>query len=309
MNRIERLTGIVLLLQEKRRTSVEIAHHFEVSKRTVLRDIQALCEIGVPIIAQAGPDGGYSLPADYSLAPLALTTNQAFLLLLSLDLIARLSDVPFRRERASLLAKLRALLPQPPPSDIEQLLAVASMDVPVRDQSAPFLEPLLEATRQQRWVQITYQSTERLSTQHLLPRQITMHSGYWYCCAYSFERQEERTYRVDRIRTLAPAGEQFQAMPAPEGVPYEHTSHPEVVVRLTARGVAYIESEVHLGHRVLRNPDGTGYISFRCPPGELDWFARYFAGFGAEAQVCAPQELCDRLARIGQILMEHYRQR
>src|SRR6185295_7075764 len=162
MNRIERLTGIVLLLQEKRRTSAEIAHRFEVSKRTVLRDIQALCEIGVPIIAQAGPDGGYWLPADYALAPLALTTHEAFLLLLSLNLIARLSDVPFRRERASLLAKLRALLPQPPPSEIEQLLAVASIDVPVRDQSAPFLEPLLEATRQQRWVQITYQSTERL---------------------------------------------------------------------------------------------------------------------------------------------------
>jgi predicted DNA-binding transcriptional regulator YafY len=166
----------------------------------------------------------------------------------------------------------------------------------------------LQATRQQRWVQITYQSTERLSTQHLLPRQITMQSGYWYCRAYAFERQEERTYRVDRIRALAPAGEQFQEVPAPEGAPYDHASHPEVVVRLTARGVAYIESEVHLGQGVLRNPDGTGCLSFRCPPSELDWYARYFAGFGAEAEVCAPQELRDRLALIGQILMDHYRQ-
>ena len=51
MNRIERLTGILLLLQERPRTSQDIADHFEVSRRTILRDVQARCEMGVPVIA------------------------------------------------------------------------------------------------------------------------------------------------------------------------------------------------------------------------------------------------------------------
>src|SRR2546427_612593 len=62
MNRIERLTAILMLLQDKPRSATEIARHFEVSKRTILRDVQALCEMGVPVIAQDGARGGYSLP-------------------------------------------------------------------------------------------------------------------------------------------------------------------------------------------------------------------------------------------------------
>jgi predicted DNA-binding transcriptional regulator YafY len=308
MNRIERLTGILLLLQEKPYTSVEIADHFEVSKRTVLRDIQALSEMGIPIIAQPGSGGGYSLPENYALAPLPLTTREAFLLLLALKAIARLPEAPFSPERSSLLAKLQALLPDPPPADLEQLLAVADLDIPARSQPAPFLEPLLQAARQQRWVQVSYQSAQRLSTQHLLPRQVTLQNGYWYCRAYSFEHQEERTYRVDRISALNSIGEAFQNIAIPEPRPYADPSDPEVMITLTARGVAYIESEPHLGQQVRRNPDGTGRLTFRCPPSELDWLARYLAGFGPEAEVQAPPELCQRLYQLGRKLAEQYQQ-
>src|SRR5512140_1002845 len=109
MNRIERMTAILLYLQEKARTSEDIARHFEVSRRTVLRDVQALSEMGVPVIAREGAGGGYSLPEDYSLDPLALTAHEAFLLLMSLRALIRLADSPFARERASLTAKLRSL--------------------------------------------------------------------------------------------------------------------------------------------------------------------------------------------------------
>jgi len=57
MNRVDRLTAILLLLQERPRTSEEIARRFEVSKRTVLRDVQALSEMGVPVIARDGAGG------------------------------------------------------------------------------------------------------------------------------------------------------------------------------------------------------------------------------------------------------------
>jgi predicted DNA-binding transcriptional regulator YafY len=78
------------------------------------------------------------------------------------------------------------------------------------------------------------------------------------------------------------------------------------VVKLTARGVSYVESEPHLGPQLRRYPDRTGFLTFRCPPTELDWFARYFAGFGPEAEVCAPPELRQRLQQLGQKLTEQY---
>src|SRR2546423_14779195 len=102
MNRIDRLTAIILLLQGGRRTASEIARRFEVSKRTVFRDVEALCEIGVPIVTEAGAHGGYTLIPDYSLAPLQLTSRRALPLRLALNSVSQLARNPFKNERESL---------------------------------------------------------------------------------------------------------------------------------------------------------------------------------------------------------------
>lgn len=207
------------------------------------------------------------------------------------------------------MAKLRALLPPQQLSSVEQMLSTISVDVPARAQRTPLLETLMEAAQQGRWVRVTYQSAERFSTQHLLPRQLHMRNGYWYCDAFSYEHEEERIYRVDRFRAVEPVSPTFQPAPLPEALPYDHPSHPEVVVTLSARGVAHIESEPHIGQRVRRNDDGTGDLTFRCPPSELNWFARDFAGLGADAVVHAPAELRARLKRLGEKLVEQYEKR
>src|SRR5579862_5151567 len=111
MNKTERLTAEILLLQERKRGSEELAELLEVSKRTIIRDIQALCEMGVPVIARDGVAGGYSLPDEYSIQPLQLTWKEMLLLMLALGGLSKLADAPFSAERNSLLAKVQALLP------------------------------------------------------------------------------------------------------------------------------------------------------------------------------------------------------
>jgi predicted DNA-binding transcriptional regulator YafY len=309
MNRVERMAAILLLLQERARTAGEIARHFEVSRRTVLRDVQALSEMGVPVIAREGPGGGYSLPADYHLDPLPLTGSEAFLLLLALSAIERLSDLPFRAERATLMAKLRALLPGDTLPGAEGLMSSVGLDIPQRDTPTPFLGALVQAAQQSRWVRITYQSSERISTQHLLPRLVYNQDGYWYCRAYTHERQDERTYRVDRIQALYPPEEDFTPEPVVEPLPYDHESHPLVSARLTVRGALLVETERHMGGQVRRLPDGTGEVAFRCPPGELDWYARFFAGLGPEVEVLEPDELRRKMRELGENLLARYPKR
>lgn len=307
MNKLERLTGILLVLQERSLTAAQIAAHFEVSRRTVLRDIQALSELGVPVEAIAGPGGGYRLSESYLLAPLPLTAREAALLLLSLSTLSRLGDVPFAAEHASLHAKIRALLPDPLPEEVARLLAVLSVDVPERQQRTPFLESLVKAAQRRQAVRVVYRSAERQSTQHLLPLAVTTQNGFWYCRAYAFEHEEERTYRVDRIQALMPVERTLDPAHLPEPTPYADASHPQVVARLTARGVADVESEPHLGQLIQREADGSGRLALRCPPGELNWYARYFAGLGAEVDVLAPPELRDRLRQLGERLAAQYR--
>lgn len=306
MNKLERLTGILLLLQERSLTAGQIAEHFEVSRRTVLRDIQALSELGVPVEAVAGPGGGYRLGEVYLLAPLPLTAREAALLLLSLSALSRLGDVPFAAEHASLLVKIRALLPHPPPEEVARLLAVLAVDVPERRQRTPFLEALVQAAQARQAVRVVYRSVERESTQHLLPLVITTQNGFWYCRAYAFEHEEERMYRVDRIQALTPVEREIGPALLPEPTPYGHESHPQMVALLTARGIADVESEPHLGQIIQREADGTGRLALRCPPSELNWYARYFAGLGAEVEVLEPPELRQRLRALGERLVARY---
>jgi predicted DNA-binding transcriptional regulator YafY len=309
MNRVERLAAIILLLQEQAYTSQQIARHFEVSRRTILRDVQALSEMGVPVIAQEGPGGGYSLPKHYRVEPLPLTRQEIFLLMLSMSAIEKLSDLPFRQERASLKAKLRAALPDDELSGVEEMLRSMEVDVPPRHARAPHLESLMHAAQQENWVRVVYHSSRRRSTLHLLPRQIYMQDGYWYCRAYTHEREAERTYRVDRIQHLGSPGQNFVPGPITQELPYEHISHPLVIVKLTPFGVAQVERNRYLGQRISILEGGSGELEFRCPPEELEWYTRYFASLGKEVQVRAPDELRRRMRRLGEFLAEQYEKR
>src|SRR5205814_1810553 len=142
MNRMERLTAILLLLQARKRTSTELAGHFEVSKRTILRDVQGLSEMGIPVVAEEGANGGYSLLPEFSLSPLQLTYREALLLLLALQSVADLAATPFAGERESLLAKIRALIPATQLRQAEGLLQHVQIEAPERIYTTPFLDRL-----------------------------------------------------------------------------------------------------------------------------------------------------------------------
>ena len=89
----------------------EPPYHLDEPRRQAT--LQALCEIGVPVIARDGAAGGYSLPEDCFVKPLQLSIRELLLLLLALGALERMPSVPYPKERASLVAKLRALVPKP----------------------------------------------------------------------------------------------------------------------------------------------------------------------------------------------------
>jgi predicted DNA-binding transcriptional regulator YafY len=307
MNRIDRLTAILLLLQGGKRTAGEIAQHFEVSRRTILRDIQALCEMGLPIAAELGASGGYSLPPDYSLPPLALTLHEALLLRLALSSLAKLSETPFKRERESLLAKVQTLLPRRGREDLDQLTQVLSLDVPSRPYPTPFLNHLLESSRKEQWIAVTYRSENGISQQTLLPMRVHAEAGLWYCEAYSYEHQEMRVYRADRFLEVkaAPSYPHLEH-PASSTIPHVHPSFPEVCIHLTARGVLRLERHPHLISHLQQKEGGDGWLSLHLRLEEYDWLVSIVLSLGADAKVFAPEELRMRVLQAVQEIACHY---
>jgi predicted DNA-binding transcriptional regulator YafY len=309
MNRMDRLTAIVLLLQGGKRTANEIAHRFEVSKRTIFRDIQSLCEMGVPVITESGAYGGYTLMPDYSLAPLQLTLRETLLLRLALSSVSQLADTPFKAERESLLAKMQALMPAQQQQHADHLLDAIRLDVPARNYATPWIEELLESARTGQWLRISYRSERGASQLTILPRRLYAAGGFWYCEAYAFERQEERTFRVDRVVEVSATETPEQVyveLPA-ERLPYGHPSHEEVRIQLTARGVLLMERDPQLGDAIqLQGEDGAGSLCFRCPPSEYDWLVQTALQLGSDADILAPESLRELIREAAKEIARRY---
>jgi predicted DNA-binding transcriptional regulator YafY len=309
MNRVERLTGLLLLLQERSKRgpvrAAELADYYEVSRRTILRDMDALCEMGVPVMSQDGPGGGFSLSRGYALTPLPLTIPESVLMLLALDALDRLADAPFAAARETLRAKLKTLIATRHASDVAGTLDAVSFDVPSRTAKSPYLDLLIDSARSGRWLQITYRSAERTSAQRILPLHVSTSGGFWYVRAYSADRAEERTYRVDRVMSAGPILPPHGVVLSP-AADYHHESNPEVHIRLTPQGVERVEHEPHLGAAICRNPDGSGVLRQRVPPSELRWFAEYVVSLGSHAEALAPPELRRRAHELaGDIAARH----
>jgi predicted DNA-binding transcriptional regulator YafY len=306
MNRIDRLTAILLLLQTGKRSAAEIAQHFEVSRRTIQRDIDALCEMGIPISADLGVSGGYNLPPDYTLPPLALTLHEALLLRLALSGLSQLGATPFKQERASLLAKIQTLLPQRERENLERFTHTLSLNVPSLPYPTPFLDQLLVSAREHEWVRVTYHSEKGVSRQTILPTHLRIHGGLWYCDAYSHERQAWRIYRVDRFLDVkaAPSSPPLEhSIPIPTR---EHPSFPEVRIHLTARGVLRLEHEAYLGPCLQRQDNGEGWLRLHWRPQEYDWLVRVLLSLGTDAEVHAPEELRARVQQEAQKIARHH---
>src|SRR5215510_7157977 len=111
MNRVDRLMATVLRLQSRRVVRAEdIAARFEISLRTVYRDLAALGEAGIPILAEPGV--GYSLVKGYHLPPVMLTAEEASALSMGEKLVAHLTDDSLRKQMESAVLKIRSVLPR-----------------------------------------------------------------------------------------------------------------------------------------------------------------------------------------------------
>jgi predicted DNA-binding transcriptional regulator YafY len=308
MTKTDRLAGILLLLQDRPLSARELALHFEVSRRTIIRDAEALLQIGVPLISQDGAGGGYSLPDDYSMPPLQLTRQEAFLLLFALDGVQKLGSAPFASSWETLVAKLRQVIPASKRDEAEKLTKVVKFSMVERDKPAPFLEPLIAAARNRDWLNVEYCSYNGVSDQIVQPHRIHAANGLWYCDAFSHTRGEQRTYRVDRFLAISNTIEP-EAKTTVKPLPYDDPSHPQVEIELTPKAVMMVETEPHFGHRITMMPDGSGKLEFRCPPSEFGWLARYLLSLGENAKVLGPRSLQTQIRDLAEKIISTYPER
>lgn len=210
MNRTDRLLAIVLELQAHgSRRAEDLAGTFEVSKRTIYRDVQALCEAGVPVVAEAGR--GYSLPPGYFLPPLRFSADEALMLILGADVMAQSFDAEYGRAAADAARKIAGALPPERAAEVRSLRE--SLEFVETGGLSPQAELTMRSLRRaivaRQSVRFTYTArygadqTGTAALREADPYGLARVGGSWYLVAHCHLRGAVRNFRLDRIGELA----------------------------------------------------------------------------------------------------------
>lgn len=201
MNRTDRMYAIVQALQvagSRGRTCAALAERFEVSTRTIKRDVAALLEAGVPVASFDGRGGGYSLMKHANLPPLAFSDAEATAIAIALRAEP---DMPFAPDGLSAMSKLIGAMSTEQRDRMERLAARIWMRSPSERRSA-HANTIEEALRMGVVVSIDYDTggggrTERRAIE---PMALVRTHNNWYLLAWCRTRQAGRMFRMDRIR-------------------------------------------------------------------------------------------------------------
>lgn len=213
MNRIDRLTAILIQMQTKRVVKAEeIADRFEISLRTVYRDVKALMEAGVPIGSEAGK--GYFIVDGYHLPPVMFTQEEGSAMLFAGKLVEKMTDNSIRKEFESALLKIKAVLNESEKDHLENLQAYVEVKNTPHDQPPfpnHFLTRIQKAVVDKEVLRMEYSSNyaDELTIREVEPIGLFYYSNAWHLIAWCRLRSGYRDFRTDRIKTLKLTGNKF----------------------------------------------------------------------------------------------------
>lgn len=312
MNRLDRLTSILTHLQTKRTiTAQELADRFQISLRTVYRDLRSLDEAGVPIIGEVGQ--GYSLVEGYRLPPVMFTKEEAQAFLIAEKIVEKVTDQESSRHFQSALFKIKAVLKSTQKEAIDTLSSQVEV-IPKpnglltagRDHT---LQILLQSLSEKRVVSLEYTTFEQEVTTRRTVEPVGVYYSFeqWYLIAWCRLRNDYRNFRLDRIREIIVCEETFHNHHPTLKDYLEKVKHEEqltkVVLQVCADGVKYMQVERYNQGFVFekKTENGVEMTFMTC---HLEGFARWAIMLGDYIQVIEPQELKSRIKELLMIMLE-----
>lgn len=225
MKKTERQSGIVYLLRAwKKMNAKDLAQYFEVSERTIYRDIDALSQLKVPIIAYEGLGGGYEIDPSYFMPSIKLSEQEILMLLMVLKAGEALRIPNLTSEYNLLTSKVINALGDEAKQNTIYVLSCIDFDlIKIAPQLylQDVLKPLLDAFGKSCDLQIGYYHPERDETvvRRFSPKKLSFEDGGWYVTGFCHLRQAKRTFRVDRIKSITCMDEENQYKNRPLELP------------------------------------------------------------------------------------------
>jgi predicted DNA-binding transcriptional regulator YafY len=310
-----RLLELLSLLQARRDwPGGELAGRLEVSGRTVRRDVERLRRLGYPVESLTGPGGGYRLRAGSAMPPLLLDDDEAIAIAVGLRTAARASVTGIEDTAVRALVKLEQVLPAHLRRRV-RALGSATLTLPV---SGPTVDPqaltvIATACRDSERLRFRYRRRDGTeSRRDVEPHTVVNHGRRWYLVAWDRDREDWRTFRIDRLGKPASTGTRFapRTLPARDAAVYVErsiTAAPSrYEARVTLRASAEEARRTIPAHWGSIEPIDERTSEYTTGDDDLRWLALRIAMLGVDFEVHEPPELreevrglASRLGRAG----------
>lgn len=314
MNRLDRLTSILIQLQTKRVVKAEeISKRFEISLRTVYRDVKSLMEAGVPIGSEAGK--GYFIVDGYHLPPVMFTQDEASAMMLAGKLVDKMADKSVRTAFESSLHKIKSVLNEAEKDHLENLDSHVEVFLRSRyeyrdEKEFPdhFLTDIQRAIARHEVLTLEYSNAENeASLREVEPVGIYYYSLSWHLIGWCRLRNEFRDFRSDRIRSLVNTGNTFEPrskLRLEEYFKTQFRSNQNLI-----RVVAVFEKSGLRGQKLygsLSQQDLGDHIRSEFMMDSLDYMSRWLLTFGTSVTVEEPEELKTMMMDLVNGLYHHH---
>jgi len=322
MKKSERINQMLRFINQKQQfTLQDLMQEFQISKRTAIRDIASLEEMGAPIYVEYGRYGGYRLLQQMQLPPISFNTGELHALYFAMQALRSFSSLPFEVSFRTIHEKFMSALSDKQRQDIENIQHRVSFQHTEQIRDSAHLEFLLMAAVQNIVIQITYahqrrSHDQRPSLRTIQPIALYARKGYWYCQAYDLHKQAYRVFRCDRIISaevsdieplahvieLHPQDTHSLWEPSPDAIPFQ--------CRIDETGVELFQQEHFPSMQILHVKESDNESAHMLLVGsyethELDFIVRYLAGFGKSIRIMEPDTLKESLRQYYMDLLDH----
>lgn len=305
MNRFDRITAILIQLQSKKVVKAQdLANRFNISLRTVYRDIRSLEEAGVPLFGEAGI--GYSIVDGYRLPPIMFTREEAMTFVTAEKLMAQFTDVAMKSSYQSAMYKMKAVLR----SDEKDLVENIEDSILIRkripnENTIPdnILDSILRCITENRVAKIVYYSfeNEEKTARTIEPIGIYHENQYWYVIAWCQLRKDYRNFRTDRMIGIQLSDEKFHKKHPPFTAFIEkmEKNHPfeTVIIKVTKRIARYLQNQKYYYGFVSETTD-KDVVEMTFKTMSIEGFVRWFLMFADQAEIIEPVNMKNQVREL-----------
>lgn len=316
-NPATRLITLIMLLQNKpNQKANELAKQLDVSVRTLHRYFEMLDEMGIPVYAERGPYGGFSLVRGYKLPPLIFSLEEAVAIHMGTSLMSEAWGELYRDAAQSAMAKIENILPNEQRNEINwarRSLVATNLYRADLASLSPIMEQLRTAAHEHQQISMVYQSqtNAKAEKRKVDPYALVFRSGWWYLVGYCHTRTALRTFRVDRIQKLTLLSQTF-TIPDDFNVhaylegEFKEQSVIRARLRFIPEAAQMVNGNRSLWESIQENPDGSVDAVLTSP--DLTFLASMTMSFGPWVTVIEPQELKDLVREWAQSMVETYKE-